>query len=207
VEFARGGPFRGSPGGGAGGGVARAARRLSTVDGVATAEPTPPSPKPAAPPKGVFEWLRAHLVLLVSAIGVVLLIIIVIVVASLASSGGGGTKIVPGSLVGTGPLTSGYRLTGTVKKRTATTISVDITSVNYAAPEARNVDLRPGVTLVFDQPAQGIVLMARNQKRITGAMGLHVGDTIVLVGQFTSVQGPPGQQGYAFFAFEATSGK
>jgi len=150
-------------------------------------------------------WLRAHLVLVVSTIGAVLLIIIVIVVVSVASSSGGGTKIVPGSLVGTGPLTSGYRLTGTVKKRTATSISVDITSVDYAAPEARNVDLRPGVPIVFVQPAQGIVLMARNQRRITGAMDLHTGDMITLVGQFTTVQGPPGQQGYAFFAFEATS--
>ena len=47
--------------------------------------------------------------------------------------------------------------------------------------------------------------MARNQKRISGEMDLHVGDMITLVGQFTTVPGPAGQQGYAFFAFEATS--
>ena len=84
---------------------------------MATAEPTPPPPP--APRKGAGDWLRTHLVLVVSAIGAVLLLIIIIVVVSVASSSGGGTKIVPGSLVGTGPLTSGYRLTGTVKKRTA----------------------------------------------------------------------------------------
>ena len=188
----------------------RARRRLSTVGGVATAEPTPPTPPrrspPPARPRGVFPWIRAHLVLVGATAGAVLLVIIVIIVVSVASSSGGGAKIVPGSLVGTGPLTSGYRLTGTVKKRTAASISVEITSVEFAAPEARNVVLRPGVTIEFDRPAQGIVLMARNQRRITGPMALHVGDTIVLVGQFTSVQVPPGpvQQGYAYFAAEAT---
>jgi len=147
-------------------------------------------------------------VLVGATVGTVLLVIVVVIVVALTSSSGGGAKIVPGSLVGTGPLTSGYRLTGTVKARTLTSISVDITSVDFAAPEARNVVLRPGVTLEFDRPAQGIVLMARNQRRITGPMNLHTGDTIVLVGQFTYVQVPgPSQQGYAFFAAEATSGK
>jgi len=154
----------------------------------------------------VISWIRAHLVLVGATAGAVLLVIIVIVIISVASSGGGGAKIVPGSLVGTGPLTSGYRLTGTVKKRADASILVDITSVDFAAPEARNVVLRPGVTIEFDRPAQGIVLMARNQRKVTGPMALHVGDTIVLVGQFTSVQVPPApvEQGYAFFAFEAT---
>jgi len=142
-----------------------------------------------------------------ASLGAVLLVIIIIIVVVASSSSGGGAKIVPGSLVGTGPLTSGYRITGTVKARTAASISVDITGVDYAAPEARNVVLRPSVTIEFDRPAQGIVLMARNQRKITGPLNLHVGDTIVLVGQFTTVQVPPApsQQGYAFFAFEATS--
>jgi hypothetical protein len=134
-------------------------------------------------------------------------VVVIIVIAAALSSSGGSPKIVPGSLVGTGPLTTGYRLTGTVKQRSAASLTVVITQVEAAGAEARNVELRPGARIEFDRPTDGPVSLARNRHLVSGADQIHVGDTVTVVGQFTSVTaGGPPHQGYAYIAVEASSG-
>jgi hypothetical protein len=152
-------------------------------------------------------WARAHLRLLaVVAAGLVVVIALVIVVA-LSAGGGGGTKVAPGSLVGTGPLTTGYRLTGTVRQRTPSSLTLSITQIEASGAEARNVVLRPGARVEFDRPVDGPVMLARNGRLVSGADKLHVGDAVTLVGEFTAVTGPGRpHQGYAYLAVEASSG-
>ncbi len=155
----------------------------------------------------VGRWIRTHLVVVVGAIAVIVAAVVVLIVVGLSGSGAGGPAVAPGSIVGTGPLTSGYRLTGKVVKVSASTVTVQITSVDFSAGEARNVVLRPGAEIEFDRPADGTVALARNGHLITSVATIHKGDTVELVGQFTSVVVPPGpvHQGYAYFGIEASS--
>jgi hypothetical protein len=153
------------------------------------------------------DWARQRAKVLLPVGGVVVLIVIVALVFALSSSSGGSSKIQTGALVGSGPLTTGYRLQGTVKARSADSVTVDITQVDSAASEARNVLLRPGVQIEFDHPRDGPVELARNNHVIATALAIHVGDTVTLVGQFTDVGVPPApdRQGYAYLAIEAHS--
>ncbi len=138
---------------------------------------------------------------------VVALVVAVALIVGAATSGGSGATVPPGSIVQTGPLTTGYRITGKVKARTAATITVQITSVDFAAPQARNIVLFGGQVIEFVEPAQGVVAVARNGHRLNGPADLHVGDKLTLVGEFTSVIIPPApaHDGYSFFGVEATS--
>ena len=153
-------------------------------------------------------WARNHAALAAGA-SVVVLVGLVVAVALVvgAASGGSGATVASGSIVGSGPLTTGYRLTGTVKAHTPSSITLDITAVDYAAPQARNVVLFGGQVIQFLAPAQGVVVVARNGHQVSGPDKLHVGDKATLVGEFTSVAAPPKppHDGYAFFGVEATS--
>jgi len=124
-----------------------------------------------------------------------------------ARSSGGGPSIAPGEIVRTEPLTSGYRVVGKVRKHGAASITVRITRVDSSAGEARNVALIPGKEIVFERPVAGSVTLARNGHLIPSAAGLKDGDTITVVGEFTSVQVPPGapHDGYSYIGVEATS--
>ena len=157
--------------------------------------------------RGLGGWARDHVAaasgLVVAA--VVAVVVIIVVIVSAASGGSGSTAVTPGSIVQSGPLTTGYRLSGTVKARTASSVTVTITAVDYAAPEARNVVLFPGQVVMFTQPTEGIVAIARNGHRVTGVGDLHVKDKLTLVGEFTTVGTPPGHPGYAFYGIEANS--
>ncbi len=152
--------------------------------------------------------MKEHLwVAITAAGGLVVVIVAVVVILAAASSGGGGQKITPGTLVGSQPLTSGYRLTGKLKSHTADSLVVQITAVGSESGEARNVVLRPGVMQEFDRPAAGTVQVARNNHIISSPAGLHDGDTVTLVGEFTSVVTPPApaHDGYSFITVEASS--
>ncbi len=135
------------------------------------------------------------------------ILLAVIVALALGGSGSSGPAVAPGSIVGTTPLTSGYRLTGKIIKVTASTILVRITSLDASGGEARNVVLRGGAQIEFERPVDGPVALARNGHEVASPDKLHAGDTVVLVGQFTSVVTPPApaHQGYAYLGVEATS--
>jgi len=165
------------------------------------AEPVPEVPSGA----GVLEWARAH-VAIVAGAAVALVAVVVIVVVLAASSGGGRPTIPPGTIVAH-PLTSGYRVTGTVKARTIASITVQVASVDYSSGDARNTVLFPGATVEFDRPAEGTSAIARNGHLIAGPADLHPGDKITVVGEFTEVVVPPGaaHNGYAYIGVEATS--
>lgn len=92
-------------------------------------------------------------------------------------------------------------------KETAASLTVRLTSLDFSAGEARNVVLRPGAQIDFERPADGAVALARNGHLITTTTAIHNGDTVKLVGQFTSVVVPPGpvHQGYAYIGVEASS--
>jgi hypothetical protein len=174
---------------------------VATVIKVATAQPRG---RWAA----LVGWARAHIAV---AAGVTMAVIVAVVVAVIvlvsATSGGSGAAVAPGSIVQSGPLTTGYRITGKVKARSAASITVQIATVEFAAPEARNVVLFGGQVIEFEEPAQGVVVVARNAHRVSGPAKLHNGDKVTLVGQFTSVAVPPApaHDGYSFFGVEATS--
>ncbi len=53
----------------------------------------------------------------------------------------------------------------------------------------------------------GTVALSRNRRLVAGPDKLQVGDTVILVGQFTSVVVPPAppHEGYSFIGVEATS--
>ena len=158
---------------------------------------------------GPATWARNHAAFAAGASVVVLvgLVVAVALVVGAASGGSSGATVASGSIVGSGPLTTGYRLSGTVKARTPASVTVSITAVDYAAPQARNVVLFEGQVIQFIQPAQGVVVVARNGHRVTGPADLHLGDKVTLVGEFTSVATPPAKphDGYAFFGLEASS--
>jgi hypothetical protein len=155
--------------------------------------------------RGALAWARSHLAI-VAGTAAALVVVVVVLVVVLSSSGGSGPAVVPGAYVQSGPLTSGYRVTGRVKARSAAAVTVTITTIDFAAPEARNVALVPGLVVEFDRPAQGLVNVARNGHRVSGPSALHPGDKVTLVGQFTTVAVPPGppHDGYAFFGIEAS---
>jgi hypothetical protein len=152
------------------------------------------------------RWVRAHLAIVGGAAAVAVVFVIVIVLA-VGGSSGGGPAVAPGSIVGSGPLTSGYRVTGKVVKAAPASVTLSIVSLDASAGEARNVVLRPGAQIEFDKPADGTVALARNGHEITSAADLRRGDTVVLVGEFTSVATPPGpvHQGYAYIGIEASA--
>jgi hypothetical protein len=152
-------------------------------------------------------WARDHVAAAagLTVAAVVAVVVVIVVLVSATSGGPGAPTVAPGSIVQSGPLTSGYRISGTVKAKAATSVTVTITAVDYAAPEARNVVLFAGQVVTFEQPTQGLVVVARNGHRVTGAAQLHPKDTLTLVGQFTTVGAPPGHPGYAFFGIEASS--
>jgi hypothetical protein len=154
---------------------------------------------------GLVGWARDHVAAAagLTVAAVVALVVIVILIAGATSGGSGSPTVAPGSIVQNGPLTTGYRISGTVKARTPTSVTVAITTVDFAAPEARNVVLFPGQVIPFEQPTQGVVAVARNGHRINGVGQLHLNDTVTLVGEFTTVGAAPGHQGYAFFGVEA----
>jgi hypothetical protein len=157
----------------------------------------------------VVNWIKSHRwIVAASAGGAIVLIVVVAVLVSAITSGGSGQKVAPGTLVGNGPLTSGYRLTGKLKHHTADTIVVDITAVTAASADARNVVLRVGVEQEFDRPADGTVQFARNNSIVSSPAAFHDGDTVTVLGEFTSVNVPPGpaHDGYAFISVEASSG-
>jgi hypothetical protein len=156
---------------------------------------------------GVRRWVRSHLALVGGAAAAVLILLVIVVVLATGGSGNAGPVVAPGSIVGTSPLTSGYRLTGKIVKVTSSTNVVRITSLDASGGEARNVVLRPGAQVEFDRPTDGTVALARNGHEVPAPDKLHAGDTIVLVGQFTTVAVPPGppHPGYAFIGVEATS--
>lgn len=143
----------------------------------------------------------------IGAAAALVVIVVVAVVLAVGSTSGSGPAAAPGSIAGNGPLTTGYRLSGTVKARTATSVTVQISRVDASGGEARNVVLRPGATIEFDKPADGTVALARNGHVVAGLMQLHVGDSVVLVGEFTDVVHPggPARQGYALIGIEASS--
>lgn len=155
----------------------------------------------------MMSWARAHLAVVLAAVATVVAVVAVMVAVAVASSGGGGARVAPGSIVGDAPLTSGYRLTGTVLARTVDTIELRITRVDASAGEARNVVLRPGARIEFDRPADGTVALARNGRQVSGPDKLQVGDVVTLVGQFTTVDVPPAppHPGYAFIGVEASA--
>jgi len=152
-------------------------------------------------------WARGHLRIVGAAGGAVVVLILIVVIIAATSSSKSGQTIPPGGIVQSGPLTSGYRLTGLLKKHSADTLTVQIQRVDASAGEARNVVLRPGAEVEFDRPAQGGIAVARNGKVVASPAGLKDGDTVTLVGQFAPVVVPPGpaHDGYAFFGVEATS--
>ncbi|HZQ56700.1 MAG TPA: hypothetical protein VFA84_01620 [Acidimicrobiales bacterium] len=154
---------------------------------------------------GFVGWARDHVAAAagLTVAAVVAVVVVIIVIVSAASGGSGTPTVAPGSIVEHGPLSSGYRITGTLKAKTAAAATVTITSVDFAAPEARNVVLFAGQVITFEQPTQGVVAVARNGHRVNGVAQLHTNDTLTLVGQFTTVGAPPGHQGYAFFGIEA----
>jgi hypothetical protein len=161
--------------------------------------------RPRRGPAPVGRWIRSHLAV-AGAAAVVIVAVVVVIAVAMSGSSGGGRAVPTGSIVGSGPLTSGYRLTGKVVKATPTSLTVRIVSVDYSAGEARNVVLRPGAQIEFVRPADGTVALARNGHEITTTAAIHSGDSVVLVGQFTSVVGPPAtHQGYAFIGVEASS--
>jgi sulfur carrier protein ThiS len=166
-------------------------------------QPTPRrNPTRRAAPAGP-AWVREHRRVVFGAGAVLVVAIVVAVLFTVGGSGGGAPAVAPGSIVGNGPLTSGYRLSGVVKARSATTVTVLISRVDASAGEARNVVIRPGATIEFEHPADGTVAVARNGHVVPGTGALHVGDSVVLVGEFTNVG--PGRQGYAFIGIEASS--
>jgi hypothetical protein len=152
-------------------------------------------------------WARDHVAAAagITVAGVVALVVVVVLIVGAATSGSGSPPVAPGSIVQSGPLSSGYRLSGTVKAKTPTTVTVTITAVDFAAPEARNVVLFDGQVVTFEQPTQGLVAVARNGHRVSGAAQLRTKDKLTLVGQFTTVGAAPGHPGYAFFGIEAAS--
>jgi len=156
----------------------------------------------------VAGWARDHIAAAAGLAVVAAVALVVLVVLLLgATSGGSSPSVAPGSIVQSGPLTTGYRITGRIKARSATSVTVTITTVDYAAPEARNVVLFGGQVIEFDEPSQGVVAIARNGHRVDAPDKLHTGDAVTLVGDFTGV-GPPtpaSRQGYAFFGIEASS--
>jgi len=153
-------------------------------------------------------WARDHIAAAVglAVAAAVVLVVLVVLLIGATSGGSSSPSVAPGSIVQSGPLTTGYRITGKIKARSATSITVTITTVDYAAPEARNVVLFGGQVIEFDEPSQGVVAIARNGHRVDTPANLHTGDAVTLVGDFTSI-GPPAssRQGYAFFGIEATS--
>jgi hypothetical protein len=155
----------------------------------------------------VVGWARDHVAAAagLTVAAVVALVVVIVLIVSAASGGSTTSAVAPGSIVQSGPLSSGYRITGTIKEKTPTAVTVTITAVDFAAPEARNVVLFAGQVVTFEQPTQGLVAVARNGHRVTGVSQLHVKDKLTLVGQFTTVGAPPGHQGYAFFGIEASS--
>jgi len=157
--------------------------------------------------RGLMAWARDHVAAAagLTVAAVVAVVVIIIVIVSAASGGPSTPTVAPGSIVQSGPLTTGYRISGTVKAKAATSVTVTITTVDYAAPEARNVVLMAGQVITFEQPTQGIVAVARNGRRVGGVTQLHVKDKVTLVGQFTTVGAAPGHQGYSFFGIEASS--
>jgi hypothetical protein len=154
-------------------------------------------------------WARNHAAFAAGASVVVVvgLLVAVALVVGATSGGSSGATVASGSIVGSGPLTTGYRLSGTLKARTPASVTLSITAVDYAAPQARNVVLFEGQVIQFIQPAQGVVAVARNGHRVSGPEKLHVGDKVTLVGEFTSVAAPPApaHDGYSFFGLEAAS--
>jgi hypothetical protein len=162
---------------------------------------------PKRGPAPVGRWIRSHLAVVGGTVAALAVVVIIVIAVALSGSSGGGRAVPAGSIVGSGPLTSGYRITGKVLKATPTTLLVRIASVDYSAGEARNVVLRPDAEIEFVRPADGTVALARNGHEITSTAGIHNGDTVVLVGQFTSVVGAPGpaHQGYAYIGVEASA--
>jgi hypothetical protein len=157
---------------------------------------------------GPLGWVKAHLVVMGGATAAVVVVIAIIVaVVVISGSSDQGKAVAPGAIVGTAPLTSGYRLSGKIVKHSAATILVDISRVDSSAGEARNIVIRQGAQIEFDTPADGPVALARNGHEITSPLKLHDGDQISLVGQFTSVVVPPApaHDGYAFIGVEASS--
>jgi hypothetical protein len=152
-------------------------------------------------------WARDHVAAAagLTVAAVVALVVVVVLLVGATSGGSGSAAVAPGSIVQSGPLTSGYRISGTVKARGASSLTVTITAVDFAAPEARNVVLFAGQVVTFEQPTQGLVAVARNGHRVSGVGQLRVKDKATLVGQFTTVGAPPGHPGYAFFGIEASS--
>jgi hypothetical protein len=164
----------------------------------------------AAPKEaGIVGWARDHIAAAagLTVAAVVVLVVLVVVLVSATSGGGSSPSVAPGSIVQNGPLTTGYRVTGRVKARAATSVTVTIAAVDFAAPDARNVVLFPGQVILFEEPAQGVVAIARNGHRINAPSDLHNGDKVTLVGEFTAVGAPPApaHQGYAFFGVEAST--
>jgi len=158
-------------------------------------------------PAGARTWARAH-VRLVVGLALALIVAVAAVVAALvvAASSGGQRRIAAGDIVGTQPLSSGYRVTGTVRHHGDASVIVRIARVDTAGGEARNVILRPGADIEFDHPSDGTVAVARNNHLVASALSLHDGDAIVLAGQYTSVVVPPAppHDGYAYFSIEAS---
>ena len=153
-------------------------------------------------------WARDHIAAAagLAVVAAVAVVVVIVVVVGATSGGSSSPSVAPGSIVQSGPLTTGYRLTGKLKARSATSVTVTIRTVDYAAPEARNVVLFGGQVIEFDEPSQGVVAIARNGHRVDTPTNLHAGDTVTLVGDFTNV-GPQAtsRQGYAFFGIEASS--
>jgi hypothetical protein len=180
--------------------VATNGARLATV--VPVAEPATGGDGTTS----ILDWARAHVAVVVGGV-VAIVVVVVVVIVLVASSGGGSNPIAPGTIVGR-PLTSGYRITGTVKSKSAATITVKVATVDYSSGDARNTVLFPGATVEFDRPAEGSAAIARNGHLVTDASSLHTGDKITLVGEFTSVIVPPGpaHNGYAYIGVEASSG-
>ena len=174
--------------------------RLTTVVPMATKQPTGRT-------TGAFAWVRTHRAPVAIAGAALAVVIVVIVIVAVSSGGGSGVSVPPGTYVGSAPLTTGYRVTGKVQVRSAASITLSITRVDFKSGEARNAVLAPGQVVEFDRPAQGLVAIARSGRRVSDASKLHVGDVATLVGQFTSVAVPPApaHDGYAFFAVEASS--
>ncbi len=156
---------------------------------------------------GVLGWIRSHGRLVLIGSGVLLALIAAgVIVAVVASSGGGGTTIQPGTIVGR-QLTTGYKVSGKVKARSDATVTVQVTSVDYASGDPRNAVFFVGATVEFDRPAEGTTAIARNNHIVATPAALHPGDKATVVGEFTSVLVPPGtaHNGYAFLGIEATS--
>jgi hypothetical protein len=152
----------------------------------------------------VWSWARSHLAIVAGAVGVV--VVGVVVVVLIAASSKGSPTIAPGTIVGR-PLTSGYKVSGKVTAHSATSLTVRISAVDYSSGDARNTVLFPGAIVEFDKPTDGVVAIARNNHAVDTAGALHNGDTVTVVGEFTTVVGPTGgsHPGYAFIGIEASS--